>query len=262
MEGENAGDPTTVISSGAGYVYAASNLTNLYNHPNGYDYEANGQWLVTDPITNITQATRSILWLNNDYLVVYDRATSLNPGLFKRFNLSLGANPSISGSAVADTMPDGQQLFVQTLLPADAVITSFDVAADISSVADLEPMQYIMQVQDPTLPLDTRFLHVLQGANPGASMAAATYSQSTSGTAFDGAGFGSVVVYFPTSATVAFAGCTLPAPAAATAMYVTGLASNAGYTVSIQPASNGYSVTIAAGGSTMADSGGVLVIAL
>ncbi len=162
MEGENAGDPTTSMSSGPNYVYANSNLTNLYNRPD--------IWSAPDSVTNITQATRSILWLNNDYIVVYDRATSLNGGLFKRFNLSLVANPVINGHSVTDTLPSGQQLFVQTLLPANAAITSFNGAANLSPIADLEPTRYILQVQDPSLPTDTRFLHVLQGADPGAAM--------------------------------------------------------------------------------------------
>jgi len=65
MIGLNAGDPTNLFSSGNGYVYAASNLTPLYNRPDAFSG--------TDSIVNITQATRSILWLNNDYIVIYDR---------------------------------------------------------------------------------------------------------------------------------------------------------------------------------------------
>ena len=72
MEGENAGDPTTTMSTGPGYVYATSNLTNLYNRP---DF-----WTPADAVADITQATRSIVWLNDDYIVVYDRATSAHNG--------------------------------------------------------------------------------------------------------------------------------------------------------------------------------------
>ena len=67
MGGEDAGDPTTTMSTGPGFVYAASDLTNLYNKPNLYN--------AANAILDITQATRSILWINNDYVVVYDRAT-------------------------------------------------------------------------------------------------------------------------------------------------------------------------------------------
>ncbi len=59
----------------------------------------------------------------------------------------------------------------------------------LDPIADLEPTQYIYRVQDPTLPLDTRFLHVLQGANLGGPMATATDAQSSTGTPFDSAQF-------------------------------------------------------------------------
>jgi hypothetical protein len=53
MLGLNAGDPTNITSSGPGYLYIASNLTNLYNRPN--------IWTPANAATDITQATRSIL---------------------------------------------------------------------------------------------------------------------------------------------------------------------------------------------------------
>ena len=80
--GSNNGDPSTVMSSGPGYIYAASSLTNLYNRP---DF-----WSPPDAAMSITQVTRSIVWLNNDYIVVYDRATSQNTGLFKQFQSEPG----------------------------------------------------------------------------------------------------------------------------------------------------------------------------
>ena len=65
-------------------------------------------------MANVTQATRSILWLNNDYIAVYDRATTLNSGLFKRFNLSIVTSPAISGNTATELLPSGQQLFALT----------------------------------------------------------------------------------------------------------------------------------------------------
>ncbi len=191
MLGENAGDPTTQISNGSGYVYADTDMTNLYNRPD--------IWSAADSIDNITQATRSILWLNNDYIVVYDRATSQSTGLFKRWNLTLITNPVINGNVATEILPSGQQLFVQSLLPANGTITARYAAGDLTTVAELEPSQYVMTIQDPSNPTDTRFLHVLQGADAGAAMVPATYVQSTSGTPFDGAVFGSNAVYFPVS---------------------------------------------------------------
>ncbi len=85
MEGIDAGDPATLFSTGPGYVYATSDLTNLFNRLD--------IWSPNTGATDIIQATRSIVWLNNDYIVVYDRATSRHTGLFKRFNLSLVNKP-------------------------------------------------------------------------------------------------------------------------------------------------------------------------
>jgi hypothetical protein len=251
MEGMDGGDPTTVFSTGAGYVYAASNLTNLFNRP---DY-----WSPNDAANNITQATRSIVWFDNDYVVIYDRATSVNAGLFKRFNLSLVTAPSINGSVATETMADGQQLFIQTLLPLKPSASAGDGAVNLNPIADLEPTRYIFTVEDPTLPADTRFLHVLQGADLGAAMAPATYLQSASGAAFDGAVFAGAAVYFPVSGNGSFTGTTLPDPAGVHTMLVTGLAPNGTYTVSVQPGVNGAVVSITPGsnGST-ADGAGVL----
>ena len=215
------------------------------------------------PRCDITQATRSIVWLNNDYVVVYDRATTAHSGLFKQVHFSLVNAPALNGNVATETMPDNQQLFIQTLLPQVAAPSYFNGAANLNPIADLEPTQYIYQVADPALPADTRFLHVLQGADPGVQMAPATYLQSTAGTAFDGAEFATMVVYFPKSATAPFTGTTLSAPAAAETMWVTGLAPNTTYGVSIQHGGSGYVVAIAAGGAGgTTDAAGVLELTL
>ena len=73
------------ISNGTGYVYATHDLTNLYNRPN--------IWTPGNSINAITQATRSILWLNNDYIVVYDRATSNNNGVVQALEPHLDYQP-------------------------------------------------------------------------------------------------------------------------------------------------------------------------
>jgi hypothetical protein len=251
--GENAGDPTTISSYGPGYVYANSNLTNLYNRPD--------IWSPPDAAINITQATRSIVWFNNDYIVTYDRATSINSGLFKRYNLSMVTNPVISGNAATETMPSGQQLFVQTLLPMNASESSVYGAGNLNPIAELEPTQYIFTNEDPTRPADVRFLHVLQGADAGASMAPATYLQSTSGNAFDGAAFGTSVIYFPVSGNGAFAGTTLPAPIGTKTMLVTGLTPGATYSASVASAGSENLVTVTQSSiGTNADSAGLLML--
>jgi hypothetical protein len=245
---QNAGDPTTISGDGPGYVYATSNLTNLYNRP---DF-----WSPPDAANDITQATRSILWLNNDYIVIYDRATSMTAGLFKRFNLSLVSNPVINGNLATETTPNGQHLFVQTLLPLNPSESAVYAVNNLDSIAQLEPTQYIFTVEDATHPIDVRFLNVLQGADASAPMSPATYLKSSAGVAFDGAGFSNVAVYFPQSATTPFTGTTLPAPAGVHTMYVTGLTPGAAYAVSVV---SGV-VTIATGSGSAADGAGVLTV--
>jgi hypothetical protein len=249
--GLNAGDPTTTSSNGPGYGFANSNLTNLYNRPD--------IWSPADAANNITLATRSIVWFNNDYIVTYDRATSINSGLFKRYNLSMVTNPAISGSVATETLPSGQQLFVQTLLPLNASESAVYAAGNLNPIAELEPTQYIFTDEDPSHPTDVRFLHVLQGADAGASMAPATYLQSTSGTAFDGAAFGTSVIYFPVSGNGAFAGTTLPAPIGTKTMLLTGLTPGATYSASVASAGSENLVTVTQSSTgTNADSAGLL----
>ena len=250
MLGESAGDPVTLTSSGKGYAFAATDMTNLYNRPN--------QWTPANAFVNVTQATRSIIWLNGDYVVVYDRASTLNSGLFKRWNLTLVTNPVIAGHTATETLASGQQLFVQSLLPANGSLTARYAAGDLTTIAETEPSQYVMTVQDTSNPGNTRFLHVLQGANAGAAMVPATHLQSTSGTSFDGAVFGANAVWFPVN-TGAFSGTTLNTPAGVHTVFVTGLVPNASYSVSVQAAGTGNTIVIAAGGSgTTTDAAGVM----
>jgi hypothetical protein len=251
MENENAGDPSTVMSHGAGYVYASSNLKNLYNNPDIWDSSLS--------IVDVTRAMRSIVWLSasSDYIVVYDRATTSESGLWKKWNLSLVTSPQIAGNAATEVMPDGQDLFVQTLLPMNPTLSSFNGAAIMSPIADLEPTKYIYQVQDSTSPADTRFLHVLEGANAGTAMAHATYLQSLSGQQFDGAAFSSYAVYFPVN-TVSFTGTTLNVPAAVHTLMVTGLAPATGYNA----ISASGKVSISAVGASQTDAAGVLILHL
>src|SRR5205807_8170174 len=64
--GQSAGDPVTQISTAGSYTYADSDLTRLYNRPSRYQ--------PADAATDITHASRSIVWLHGDFVVVYDRA--------------------------------------------------------------------------------------------------------------------------------------------------------------------------------------------
>ncbi len=134
MEGANAGDRTTVTGAGPDYIYATSDLTNLYNRPSPYS--------PSDNANNITQATRSIVWLQNNYVVVYDRATTRSAGLFKRFNLSLVTKPVLNNNAATETLPSGQKLFIQTLLPRNPSQNIIDAAGNLRPIAELSDAIY------------------------------------------------------------------------------------------------------------------------
>lgn len=244
--GRSAGDPTTVNSFGPGYSYVSSNLTNLYNLPNLSTPAAGA--------IDVAQATRSIVWLNSDFIVVYDRATTNHAGLFKSFNLCLAEQPTITGNIATEVMPSGQRLIVQALLPQDAVMTSVNGASKINSHADLDPMFYVLSDQDPTMPSNMRFLHVLQGVNAGVPAMVGTYVQSSSGTPFDGAEFGSNAVFFPVSSGATILTTTFNIPIGITTIVIAGLTPGASYGVS----STKKSLTLTVGGGYVADSAGLL----
>jgi len=248
--GANAGDPTTTTSTGPGYVYVNSDLTHLYNRPDIYT--------PTHGATDVAQATRSILWLNNDYIVVYDRATTMHSGLFKTFNLSVQTPPVIAGNTTMETLASGQNLFVQTLLPHAPTITFAEADNTLNPIADLEPTKYILTVQDATKPTDTRFLHVLQGANAGTAMVAATYLANASGTSFDGAQFGSTAVYFQTHSTDTFKASTFVVPSTVHTIMIAGLRPKGQYNVSTVAGAKGITVTVKPATGSVADAAGVL----
>ena len=250
--GMSNGDPVTTTSTGAGYAFANTDMTNLYNRPDHYTPGNNA--------VDITQASRSVLWLNNDDVVLYDRATSQHSGLFKRFNLNFVNAPVLNGRTATETTPGGQKLFVQSLLPANATMNVQTPAGTISYVAQMETTTCRLVVEDPAKPSDTRFLHILEGGNGNATLVPATLIQSTSGTAFDGTVFGSSLVMFANNLSTLFTSTTYTAPPTATTHYVTGLTPNAGYNIISQDdAAGNVQVTVMPGGPFTADAAGVLV---
>ncbi len=131
------------MSTADDYAYALGDATNLYNS----SYEGS---------TDIVHASRSIVWLKPDHIVVYDRATSKTDGRFKRFWLNLPTEAEIAGNVSTATTMSGQQLVVTTLLPSDAAISSEPAEAleENSEPAVGEPMQFRLRVKTPDGPTD------------------------------------------------------------------------------------------------------------
>lgn len=250
---ESAGDPSASVGVGAGYTYVFGEFTNLYNRPS--------EWTPENAMADILHASRSIVWLKPDHLVVYDRAVSRSAGLFKRWNLGLTAAPVIAGTLTTSTTPGGQRLFIRTLLPAAPTISSVPVGPEISTIAELDPTNHRIVVEDTSLPSDVRFLHVLQGADAGTAADSATLVRNTAGTAYEGAVVRNCAVLFKRDVGTPFALLGYTVPATTTDHYVTGLTPGAGYTVATTTAAGSIQVVVTPGGSRLADSAGVLHVA-
>ena len=230
------------------YVYAVGDATDLYNEPG---LGANG----------ITHASRSIVWLKPDHIVVYDRAASQTAGRFKRFWLNLPGQPTLTNRQARASTDSGQQLFVTSLLPTGVTITSDALTPDAHGEANGEPMRYRLQVEASGDPQITQFLHVLQGADSGADPDPAGLLQSTSGPSFAGALIDETAVLFPVSLETPFSDLVYTVPDG-TRSLITGLTPASRYDVLTQTVGSNTQITIRAGSTHQADSGGVLTIRL
>ncbi len=244
----NNGGQQLVHSFGQGYTYALGDATGLYNS----DYES---------ISDITHVSRSIVWLQPDHIIVYDRASSKTAGRFKRFWLQTPTLAVVAGQRATMTTAHGQQLFTTTLLPEDATVAAETVDAyGAENTAQEEPMKYRLRVEAPGGPQTVRFLNVLQGADAGATPDAASRVRSTSGTAYAGTVVKGVAVLFPVDLGGPFASLTYTVPAGTTAHLITGLVPNAGYDATVQNAGGAVQVRLQPGRQYQADAGGVLVL--
>ena len=240
----NDGPPKIVASVfNPKYVYALGDATSLYRST----YEK---------ATDVTHASRSIMWLPPDRVVVYDRAASKTAGRFKRFWMNLPASGNVAGRVMTMQSPKGQQLFVSSLLPAAATMTVEAAEALGGEPGEMDPIKFRLRVEATGGPTNVRFLHVLEGADGGAAAKATALVTSTGGTAYEGVAVNGIVVMFPVDLATPFASVTYAAPGGTVAQLVTGLTPGAAYTV----AQNGASVTVTPGGPTKADAGGVVVI--
>jgi hypothetical protein len=235
-------------SFGQGFTYGLGDSTGLYNS----DYE---------DINDIAHASRSIVWLQPDYIVVYDRVTSKTEGRFKRFWLQTPTLVKVSGNRATMTTQKGQLLFNTTLLPRDAAVDAEppdQFGAD--NTAQDEPMQFRLKVEAPGGPKDVRFLNVLQGADAGTRPADTKLIEGTGSTAYAGTVANTVAVMFPVNLGDTFESMTYEVPPGTQAHLVTGLAQNARYDVDVTNTSGLVRVSVTAGSKYKADSGGVLVI--
>lgn len=248
--GEPAGDPEILAMSVVpGYVYALGDATRLYNSDD-------------ENATDILHASRSILWLRPDHIVVYDRAASRTAGRFKRFWLNLPTAATVAGEVTTMTTVKGQKLVVTTLLPTDAAIRSepAEPLAENGEPADGEPMRFRLRVEAPGGPRETRFLHVLQGADAGAPVDPVALVESRGGTPFAGAVVKGTAVLFPVDVGAEVGELTYAVPAGTVRHLVTGLTPGGGFDIAKRAGRGELAVTIRRGATQRADASGVLVL--
>ncbi len=246
---ESADPKVLAMSEGQGYVAITGDATTLY----GSDYEE---------VHDIAHSSRSLVWIQPDHVVIFDRADSKTPGRFKRFWLNLPTPPAISGRSAVATTASGQQLTVTSLLPKAAVLerAGIDPDPNFEQVANGEPMRARLRIEASGGPASVRFLTVLQGADRGVRADAARLIESSGGTAYAGAVVRGVAVLFPVDLGAPFGELIYTAPAGTSRHLVTGLEPGAGYDVSREGVSGGIRLTIRPGTALRADDGGVLVI--
>jgi hypothetical protein len=241
-----AGDPRLVArSDGPGFVYATGDATNLYNS-------------TSEEVTDVLHASRSIVWLQPDTIVVFDRAATRSDNRFKRFWLQLPAAPKITGNR-AEIATRRQRLVVTSLLPEDGTIAA-ERDEDVGEPATGEPMRYRLRVEDRRRPRVARFLHVLQAVDRAASPQPVTLLQTPAGSGFTGATVGDTAVLFPVVLGAPFTGVQVEVPAQLERILITGLHPEASYTITATPVGGGTRLEIVTGGTARADNGGVLMV--
>lgn len=247
--GGAVGDPTVVTSMGNGYAFAQGDATNLYNHK---EYNP-ANWS-----NDIQHASRSLVWLKPDYVVIYDRAKSKTANRFKRFNLNFVNVPTVNGHNVHLVTPHAQNVYLQSLLPANATLT-VSAIEPMNTSAALEPTNWRLVVEAQNGPADVRFLHVLQGADANQLMEVATHIQSNDGS-YEGAVVNHTAVLFQTTLGPTATSLSYVVPLGVKSQIVSGLAPQSGYDLQTQEVAGGTQVTIVAGGSYVTDNAGVLLV--
>ena len=123
-------DAMSALHAGAGYVYAAADVSGVYSGP---------------------KVQREVVYLEPDAFVVYDRVTST--GGTQVWQLASPAEPSING-ATATISASGHTLTVQRLEPAGATSSTFDFTTNNDFMGG-------HRLDETVAGGDNRFLHVI-----------------------------------------------------------------------------------------------------
>lgn len=244
------GDPTLLAhSANELFTYVTGDATPLYNS-------------ASEGATAVTHASRSLVWLKPDVILVYDRAETKGPGYAKRWWLQLANPATVRGQQALSTTPNGQQLFVTALLPVDASMKAVNQTEQFveDTVARHEPMQVRLMTEAHGAPASVRMLHVLQGADGGAAASPVTAVQSDDALWQGGVVDGTLVLFAESTSQSLIGALSYHVPANTTTHLITGLLPGGSYDVQMDIAADGTQVTIQPGAQVQADEGGVLVI--
>lgn len=225
-----------------GHLYVTGDTTDLYNAQRVKQSDAK-------------HVSRSVLWIKPDHVLLYDRAITKTEGRFKRFWLHFEKNPTTQNNITTVQTAKGQNLFVTTLLPTATTITSKHAGAN---PAEGEKTAYELMVEATGGPADTRFLHLLQGADNGVAADNSQHIVSASGN-FEGALFRQTAVLFAKDLAGQNESLSIEVPSDTQMIFVSGLTPDAKYDVSVQEGGTTKTISIAAGTTQAADEGGLLV---
>jgi hypothetical protein len=178
----NQGDPRTVMSDAPEALYLESDATNLHNQK--------------DRPREVPHASRALVWIKPDTIVIYDRAITSDGNRAKRFWLNFPSAPRIGKQLVEARSPGGQAIRLDVLLPERALIRQRPWEED-PGIGGYEPMVAHVSVDAPGAGAEVRMLHVLAADDSGrAPVAARLLKVDGDPAAFHGAAVAGAVVLF------------------------------------------------------------------
>ena len=152
------------------FVYVAGDATACYSH--GPAQRADG----TDLPEKCSLATRQIVFLMPNHLVIFDRVTATDAGYRKEWLLHTAHEPIVQGRTIRADHGEGR-IFCRTLLPADARVAAvggpgkeflaagknWDIVKGRLKPENLAMMgQWRVEVTPGTARTEDAFLHVIQ----------------------------------------------------------------------------------------------------
>ncbi len=257
----NTGSQWSMVEDTPAARAAAQNFIKAYAFANGYTYAlGDATYLYNsehESLSDVSHASRSIVWIKPDFVITYDRAETANTSQnrFKQTWVQTVNQATVAGNRAIAVNNSGQQLIITSLLPANAAITTEQT--DIAEAALAEPIKFRVKIDAVGEPQIVRFLTLLQGADSGASPENATYIQSTGGAAFEGVAVHGVAVLFPHNMNdgISMSSLSYTVPAGVKIHMITGLAPSTSFSVSM-----GSTITITPGPGITSNAGGVLVL--